>query len=238
MTEKPAEEIKAGEAAEVIAVEAARTEADIGAVAEAPAVEALATPATPAATPTSRAPGVLTSIRGTFGGIFDGLQRGANWMYRHKLLSLLGAGIIGFSLGLGYRASRDGIYNGTVDSWKVSYVENDGIFSDSNYMAISKSGVKYEFFDTEDFTGINWNSVEDNKFGLDTLERIIYRDKNGEQEFLVGCIGNGTIKGAKTEEIFSKGNSLYYSIREKMREKLRNAEYNKLDKVKSHLDKQ
>lgn len=125
------------------------------------------------------------------------------------------------------------VYRGEINRYSIVYEEGRPsigreTFFDKNIMNLKKGTISYEFKDVIDENVIDWKNEIKPNLEKDKLEKIILKIGDESKTYSKPHINNSNspyynnIDYRINEEIFSKSNLLYSSLREKIREELRN----------------
>lgn len=144
--------------------------------------------------------------------------------HRKKVaFGVLSAGVIALG-SYGFANKGDLVYKGRIDvegrAYNVSYLEDS---FDANVLTAERKGIKFQFEDKKNRTGIKWMAEDAPEFSIDELEGIVSYDgrSKNSRKYGISDVNEDNIKGMQAKEQFSEGNELYNKIRGVIREKLR-----------------
>lgn len=134
------------------------------------------------------------------------------------------------------------VYRGEIDEYSVVYEEGK-ISSQGNSsfienrMTLKKGDVSYIFTDAAGETDIDWKNEIKPNFEKDKLEKIILKIGDELKTYNIFFSDNlkYTIETKNKKEIFNKADLLYNSLREKIREELRNKYQQEQKTIIEHL---
>ena len=120
------------------------------------------------------------------------------------------------------------IYRGNINGQEIVYEEGvQAIFDRNednfvkNRMVVKTGEMTYILEDRKDETDIDWKKQQKPNFEKDNLEKVVIQNGDNSQVYW-GKFDTSTIQGQKAKEVFDKADLLYNSLREKIREELRN----------------
>ncbi len=144
--------------------------------------------------------------------------------------TLVLASVIGVGLHTKYSGNK--IYEGSLGRENIHYTyeeeKTENLFNKENKLTINEGDVKYECFDSEDETALDWFSLYDSPIHKDQLEKIVITNFDGKRNIYRNPYKNGinrintkTREGQIAKQIFDKMNPIYNEIREDIRDELR-----------------